>query len=172
MTTTNAAGPSPREIIAEAVGLLNDDRTDVPPSSGYADTIIAALESAGYAIVRESESYNSNQINAMYAVVAEVAIARGLDHKQFWNEMDRAIIGNVDATLPAPRQRAGVVERATIERGVMDGYDAAGFRWDEKLREYDGQLDGHDAYAVIVTSITDAVLAEIDKSRATGDGET
>jgi hypothetical protein len=120
MTTTDAAGPSPREIITDAVGLLNDDRTDVPPSSGYADTIIAALESAGWQIIR---------------------------------------------------QRAGVVERATIERGVMDGYDAAGSRWDAKLREHDGQLDGHDAYAVIVTAITDAVLAEIEKDRATGDGE-
>jgi hypothetical protein len=117
MTTTDAAGPSPREIRRAISSVLWDkDGKSLYPN---ADTIIAALESAGYEI----------------------------------------------------RQRAGVVERATIERGVMDGYDAAGSRWDAKLREHDGQLDGHDAYAVIVTAITDAVLAEIEKDRATGDGE-
>jgi hypothetical protein len=119
MTTTDAAGPSPREIIDDCLELDYGLENGEPDKAG---AIIAALESVGYRIV-------------------------------------------------PVEQRAGVVERATIERGVMDGYDAAGFRWDEKLREYDGQLDGHDAYAVIVTSITDAVLAEIDKSRATGDGE-
>jgi hypothetical protein len=118
---TDAAGPSPREIIRHQ--LWRDPDVKESLLDHLTDQIIAALESAGYRIVPDE-------------------------------------------------QRAGVVERATIERGVMDGYDAAGFRWDEKLREYDGQLDGHDAYAVIVTSITDAVLAEIEKSRATGDGET
>jgi hypothetical protein len=116
MTTNDAAGPSPREIIDDCLELDYGLEDGAPDKAG---AIIAALESAGYAI----------------------------------------------------RQRAGVVERATIERGVMDGYDAAGSRWDAKLREHDGQLDGHDAYAVIVTAITDAVLAEIEKDRATGDGE-
>jgi hypothetical protein len=133
MRTTDAAGPSPREIIRN--WLLNN----ASPFVDYAELV------QGEFVVQDHEAERDAG-----AVVAALESAG-------WQII---------------RQRAGVVERATIERGVMDGYDAAGSRWDAKLREHDGQLDGHDAYAVIVTAITDAVMAEIEKDRATGDGET
>lgn len=96
-----------------------------------------------------------------------------------WNLTVRSYACDLDRSLrrtglviTAPDAPAdGMVGRDVIEQAVKDGFDTARIRWNEKLREYNGELDALDAYAVEVTAITNTVMTALEAAAEGGPGE-
>jgi hypothetical protein len=91
------------------------------------------------------------------------AIAQELNGHEFSLIVDQLIDGTITPAEVAASDGV-TVSREVIDNAVQDGFAAARKRWNEKLREYDGELDALDAYAVEVTAIVDSVYAALQAS--------
>jgi hypothetical protein len=113
-----------------------------------------------------------DEVQKLIVAARSEGIARGMSDKFTVSLAEDQVKKHAASITARLRSAAPVVGRSPIGwdevfNALETGFKNARVRWDEKLKEYNGELDNLDAYAVQMNALTVAVMALINGTENT-----